>query len=153
MGRRGQAFAKRGDKTGFVQLHEFMQRTEAWQDLGTAPRALYIELKRIYNGSNNGSITLGCRKAGQSLNIGSSVAHRAFQSLEQHGFISRRIDSSFNQKRIAIQWLLTEARNDHSGAQATKEFIRWRREKQKPVPLAAPIVPPKGQNDEIAHSK
>ncbi len=41
-----------------VQLQEWFQRTEAWRTLKPGPRALYIELKRRFNGRNNGKIYL-----------------------------------------------------------------------------------------------
>ena len=51
-----------------LQLQEWFQRTEAWATLKPGPRALYIELKRCFNGSNNGRIFLSYRDAAEALN-------------------------------------------------------------------------------------
>ena len=53
----------------FVQLSEWLQASEAWATLRPGPRALYIELKRRYNGSNNGEIYLSHRDAAEALNV------------------------------------------------------------------------------------
>jgi hypothetical protein len=52
---------KRG--TGLhVQLPEWLQASQAWATLKPGPRALYIEMKRRFNGSNDGRILLSHRK-------------------------------------------------------------------------------------------
>jgi hypothetical protein len=78
--------------------------------------------------------------------MGKSSASRFFIELEEHGFIVSEKLSSFNQKRLSIEWRLTELRNDLSGSLPTKEFARWglergRPKEQKPVPLVERIGP------------
>jgi hypothetical protein len=53
----------------FVQLPEWIMVTEAWATLPVGPRALYVELKRRYNGANNGDILLSHRDAAISLHV------------------------------------------------------------------------------------
>ena len=54
---------KRGSGGKYVQLYEWFLQCESWQSLGVGPRALYVELKRFFNGSNNGAIFLSHRDA------------------------------------------------------------------------------------------
>ena len=56
---------RKGNKgTGrHVQLSEYLQATEAWATLKPGPRALYIELKRRYDGKHSGRIILSQRDA------------------------------------------------------------------------------------------
>ena len=54
-----------------VQLPEWLQASQAWATLKPGPRALYIEMKRRFNGSNNGRILLSHRDAAKAL-----VVHR-----------------------------------------------------------------------------
>ncbi|MCI5040687.1 MAG: hypothetical protein MRY81_13495, partial [Donghicola eburneus] len=80
---------KRGKKGAgrFVQLTEYMQATAAWKDLKPGPRALYVELKRRFNGSNNGEIFLSHRDAAKALNVHPNTVGGYYQALEEHGFI------------------------------------------------------------------
>ena len=59
MGRRNK---KRGNIAPFIKLDMWVQNTLAWRDLGPVARALYIELRARYNGTNNGFIGLGARE-------------------------------------------------------------------------------------------
>ncbi len=70
-----------------VQLPEYLQATEAWATLKPGPRALYIELKRRFNGSNNGRIILSHREAAKALNVHRNTVGPWFAELEARGFI------------------------------------------------------------------
>ena len=124
MGRRNK---KRGNIAPFIKLDMWVQNTLAWRDLGPVARALYIELRARYNGTNNGFIGLGAREAGKALNVSKDTAQRAFVSLSDHGFIRLATPSSFNTNgRKAAEWLLTEDRDDRTGRLPTREFKEWR---------------------------
>ena len=71
-----------------VQLPEYLQATEAWATLKPGPRALYIELKRRFNGTNNGRIILSHREAATALNVHRNTIGSWFATLEERGFIS-----------------------------------------------------------------
>ncbi|MEP3332128.1 hypothetical protein [Sedimentitalea sp.] len=70
-----------------VQLPEWLQASEAWATLPPGPRALYIELKRRYNGTNNGKIILSHRDAASALNVHRNTVGPWFRELEERGFI------------------------------------------------------------------
>lgn len=123
--------SKRRDR--FVKLDHWLQDTDAWQSLGPAPRALYIELARRYNSLNNGEISMSVREAARLLHIAKDTATKAFKELEAKGFIKRNVCGSFNWKlKQATTWILT---NYNLGDElATKEFARWRPQKTKDGP-------------------
>jgi len=109
-----------------VQLPEYLQATRAWANLKVGPRALYIELKRRYNGYNNGSIILSHRGAAEALNVHRNTPGRWFTELERRGFICLEQAPHLGSSGIgkASIWRLTELPSA-DGKPATKEFVSW----------------------------
>ncbi len=66
----------------FVQLPQWVQASDAWATLAPGPRALYIELKRRFNGTNNGAIYLSHRDAAAALNVHRNTVGPWFRELE-----------------------------------------------------------------------
>ena len=124
--------ARGGNKTGrsapkFVQLYYWMQNTEAWATLPPGPRALYVELKRLYNGHNNGAIFLSHRDAAKALNVHRNTVGGWFKALEERGFIVMTKGPYLGPSGVGIAstWALTElATND--GQRATNVFKKWK---------------------------
>lgn len=117
---------RRKGKGHFVQLHEWMMKSQAWAELDVTARAIYVELKRRYDGFNNGRIGLGCREAAEATNVSKSSANRAFDTLLKLGFIRVSKLSGFNVKnRVATQYALTELVDNVTGELPTKDFMRW----------------------------
>jgi hypothetical protein len=120
----------RGGK--FVKLDEYVLRSPARRALTMMERCAYVELKRRYNGTNNGTLGLGCQELADNLGVGRSAAANALAGLERKGFIARQRLSGFNVKnRAATEWRLTEHRNDVNGDLPSKEFMRFDVEKSK----------------------
>ena len=115
-----------------VQLPEWLQASEAWATLKPGPRALYIELKRRYNGSNNGEIFLSYRDAACALNAHRNTVGAWFDELQERGFITLTTPPHLGPSGIgqASKWALEELPTP-DGKPAGKAFMRWR-EKQKP---------------------
>lgn len=121
-----------------VRLPFYLMDTPAWQSLDPVARVIYVELKRRFNGSNNGRICYGVREAAAALRIGKSTAARALTILVDRGFISVALKGTFDRKvRHSSEWLLTEYPPDididhvdgsmlKAGSLATKEFTKWR---------------------------
>jgi hypothetical protein len=147
----------------WVRLAFYLIDSPAWRDLDPTARALYVELKRRFNGKNNGSIGYGIRQAADNLRVGKSTAARAFQSLKEHGFIIPALEGTFNRKsRHSSEWLLTEYPADididdpTTGLRikaydlARKDFARWHivaNSSQQTGPVAGltgPVVGPIG---------
>lgn len=113
-----------------VQLPEWLLATEAWASLKPGPRALYVELKRRFNGHNNGELFLSHRDAAKLLNVGRDTVGRYYSELQDAGFLYQTVGHCLGAsgKGQSAKWALTE--HPLNGASPTKEFIKWR--KQKP---------------------
>jgi hypothetical protein len=109
----------------FVMLPHWLLLSDAYRDLNPVARALLVEVKMMFNGRNNGFIHLGVREAGTRLGVGKNVAERGFDALLEHGFLKLASPSTFDQKRLAREWLLTDERDDRNGTGPTKDFMRW----------------------------
>ncbi|RWN47350.1 MAG: hypothetical protein EOS03_13455 [Mesorhizobium sp.] len=136
---------KRKGKAKFVQIWERMCKTEAWRESSLAEKQLYFELKRKFNGLNNGYIAMSCRQAADLLGIGKSTASRCFATLQERGFIVMAKASAFNMKQHdAAEWALTEVKNDRTGALPTHAYKEWKRPavEKNTVPQQGRHVPP-----------
>ncbi|WP_069298385.1 hypothetical protein [Neptunicoccus sediminis] len=115
-----------------VQLPEWLQASPAWATLKPGPRALYTELKRRFNGVNNGQIILSHRDAALALNVHRNTVGPWFQELQERGFIEMvqapHLGPSGYGK--AAVWSLQELPSAN-GRPAPKAFMGWR-PKEKP---------------------
>lgn len=123
-------FGRGGER--FVQIADWLMKTEAWETMPPGPRALYLELKRHFDGRNNGEIFLSHRDAASALNINRETAGRYFHELEERGFIAETNGHHLGPAGIgqATRYRLTEM--PYAGASATLDFKKWQREKQNP---------------------
>jgi DNA-binding transcriptional MocR family regulator len=119
---------KRGGAGRHVQLPEWLQASEAWQSLKPSPRALYVELKRRYNGGNNGAIFMSHRDAATALNVSRNTVGPWFRELEDKGFIRLTQAPHLGPSGIgqASMWALTELPTKGSKS-PTKDFMSWRK--------------------------
>lgn len=118
--------AKRGGGR-FVHLSEWLQSSEAWATMKPGPRALYIELRRLFNGSNNGDLFLSHREAALAINVNRNTATAYFAELEERGFIRMTVGPHLGPSGIGVasKWALEdEATKD--GKPAGKAFMRWK---------------------------
>ncbi|MFZ3584331.1 hypothetical protein ACOI1H_19520 [Loktanella sp. DJP18] len=111
----------------FVQLPEWLQATEAWATLPPGPRALYIELKRRFNGTNNGDIFLSHRDAAAALAVHRNTVGPWFKTLEERGFIYLTQAPHLGPSGIgqASVWGLDEEATP-DGKPARKSFTKFR---------------------------
>lgn len=120
-------------KSKFVMLNHWLLDSLAWKSLGVGPRALYMELKRKFNGSNNGDVFLSQRDAAKALNCDKDTAGRYFAQLVSVGFICKTQNGYLGPsgRGLAAKWALTE---EPVGSQLpTKDFMR------KPVGIQNPV--------------
>ena len=121
-------------KDRFVMLDYWLLESDAWRALSHGARSLYIEVRQRYNGQNNGRISFSVREAAKKLRVGKDTAAKWFRELEEKGFLRARQRGSFSyKKRHATEWLVTA--EPYNGERATKDFMRWKPEKQNPVLL------------------
>jgi DNA-binding transcriptional regulator YhcF (GntR family) len=144
----GKATAPNGRSVGksrFVMLYKFMTSCPAYCSLSNNARALYIELKLLFNGSNNGDLFMSVRDAAASINVSVGTASKTLNELQEKGFIRPKKRGSFHLKlRHATTWILTEV--DYCGTPPTKDFMRWhcQAKKQNPVSNGDNLVSPFG---------
>lgn len=114
-----------------VQLSEMLQSTAAWAELKPGPRALYIELKRRFNGTNNGRIILSHRDAAKALNAHRNTVGSWFSQLEDHGLIAMTQAPHLGPSGIgqAALWALQELPTA-DGKPAQKGFAAWAKKKK-----------------------
>lgn len=117
----------------FVQLPHWLLATEAWRHLSLGARSLYIEFKRRYTGSNNGSLRLSHREAAELLNVHRNTVGQWFRELEDAGFIRMMQGHYLGPSGIgqSALWALDEYSTDTDMKPALKRFVQWR-PKQKP---------------------
>ncbi len=106
----------------FVKLTYPLIESEAWRWLRPISKAVYIELKRRYNGLNNGKISLSQSEAAHILKASKSSISRALKQLETHGFI-KLIKKGYFTGRMASEYALTDEQLD--GYPPTREWRRW----------------------------
>ena len=111
----------------FIQLEHWVYDSPAFQSLKPGPRAIYVELKRQFNGHNNGNIFLSQRVAGKAANIGRDTVGKYLAELVAKGFIVKTMGHYLGPVGVgqAAKWALTELPLD--GAPATKEFMAWKK--------------------------
>lgn len=128
----------------YCQMYEWFQNSVAWQHANVYERSLYLELKRRYDGKNNGDIPFSHREAQAALGCSNKPVAAAFIGLQAKGFIKARVRGSFNWKVAkagqvhgrSTRWEITELPLDVpirvlSGG--TKDFMKWRPEEKMPV--------------------
>lgn len=91
----------------YVQIKGWELETPAFKALRPNEVRIYLEMRSIYNGSNNGKIHMSTRRAGEVCHKTSSTGKRALDRLIALGFIRIRRHSSFDQKRYAREYELT----------------------------------------------
>lgn len=144
---------RRGRAGKHVQLHEWFQQSEAWATLKPGPRALYIELKRRFNGHNNGRIVLSHRDAAAALNVHRNTISPWLEELRERGLIRMTQGPCLGPSGIgqSAHWALEEEPTDDMKP-AGKAFMRWRQaqnprtEKRTPRPSQCDAGEPQRAN-------
>jgi hypothetical protein len=112
----------------FAPLYHYMTNTEAWRSLSAQDRAVFEELRLLFNGSNNGRIGLSVRSASDRANISKDTAAKSFKNLEERGFIECVTLGGFSRKDPhASEWRLSHLRCNVSDMPPTQAFRKWTR--------------------------
>ncbi len=114
-----------------VRFYHWELKSAAFRSPSLAARCVLIELKALYNGSNNGSLFLSAREAAKRVGIGKTLAWEALHELQEKGFIRAVQRGSFSWKTGARRgdatcWLLTEHPPGAEMGVGTKEFMAWK---------------------------
>ncbi len=114
----------------FVMLESWLLRSDAYRSLKALPRAVYTELKRRFNGRNNGDISLSLREIVGELRCSKTSASNALKELVEKGLIRQNQPGSFHYKLPhAPTWILTEL--PFEDEPATKDFLYWKVSKKE----------------------
>jgi hypothetical protein len=114
----------------FAMLYWYMLDSQGWHDLSVVARCAYVELARLYDGSNNGQLAMSARNLGARLGRSSPTAARALRELEDAGFIKVMRLGTFSRKdRLASEYRLNPFRCD---VDADPPDRRWNNQKWQP---------------------
>lgn len=121
----------------FAAIYFWEMDLDAYRHLSVYGRALLLEFRRKFNGSNNGDIAMSVRDAARLLRCNKNTAFKALRELEDKGWIRAAATGSFHWKaeaggrkfRAATTWRIT---NQPIGlgtdTKETKEYVKWKPE-------------------------
>lgn len=102
---------------------------EAYQELGPNDIAVYLALRRRYNGRNNGQISFSACEAGRACRKSRSTGNRSLLRLQKFGFLYLHF---FGQPGRASQYELTALALEECSPFEIKTgrclFLDWKRE-------------------------
>lgn len=107
---------------GFVALPYSVIDSPGYRATTSNSKAVFVQINRLYNGSNNGLLAVSSRMVGGLLNISHSSVARALRELVNCGLIRQTKASSFSQKRVAAEYRLTHKPCDKTHSPATMEY-------------------------------
>lgn len=106
----------------YAKVYYRMLSSPAWRSLKGGDIKLYFELRRRFNGRNNGEIILSRSEACKLLKMGNTQAQNGFKRLEDLGFVKVARRGGFI-GRQANQYILTE--KPYKGNHPTNDWRRW----------------------------
>lgn len=133
---------RKTDKTGRSADEQYwnvpfpLARSDAFRQLPGACLKVFIELRCRYNGSNNGKLTLSLDEAARLLCLSKSTVKRAFEILEERGFLKLRVRGKWYGRK-ASEWIVTML--PLNGVPPTNEWKQW--QPKKPLREARKSVP------------
>lgn len=97
---------KRSQEGQYVPLSYAQLKSPAWRSLSGAAVKLWCELHTRYNGGNNGSLALSFKEAADALGMGKASIQRAYNELQDKGFIELMAQGNWYHRK-AHEWRLT----------------------------------------------
>ena len=113
----------RNDTEQYLGISYVMAHSPAFRSLSGAALKVWIELRTRFNGWNNGRITLSWDEAARILHMGKTTIGRAFDELEEKGFIVMTKRGQWY-GRMASEWAVTDRQLD--GHLPTNAWKNWR---------------------------
>jgi hypothetical protein len=129
--RRTNATGRSKAVSAHVRFYWWELESAAYRSLCPVARCVLLELKALYNGTNNGSLFLSAREAGRRVGVGKSKAWEALRDLQMRGIIRPAVKGGFSWKTgsrrgDATAWILTEFPIGNEKGVGTREFMRWK---------------------------
>ena len=125
----GKGRSKRGPP--FVPIPYEMAQSDAWRSLSGAAVKVYVELRSRFNGGNNGDLSVSMNEAKRLLHMGKATASRAFDELEEKGFIDKIRAGQWYGKQ-ATTWAVSD--RPHGNNPPTYRWRDWPAKKDSSVP-------------------
>lgn len=122
--------SKRNSEGQYLPLPYAQLKSPAWRSLSGAAVRVWLELHTRFNGSNNGSVRLSYAEAAEALGIGKATAQRAFQQLQDRGFLVLAREGNWYHRQ-AHEWRLTTKpmRTPKGHSAPTNDWREWQPEK------------------------
>jgi hypothetical protein len=125
--------SRKDEISAHVRFYWWELRSPAFRSLSPVARCVLLELKALYNGSNNGTLFLSAREAGRRVSVGKTKAWEALRELQDKGFIRVVERGAFSWKTAsrpgdATAWLLTEFPPGAEKGVGSRDFMRWKGE-------------------------
>ena len=114
-----------------MSLRNELLVSPSWRSLSGSAVKYYLELRREFNGRNNGSLHLSYEQASQRLHMGSHTVARVQEELAEKGLI-RLVSRGGYRQRVAATWALTD--EAVPPIVATYEYRKW-------TPKSKPSLP------------
>jgi hypothetical protein len=141
-----------GGDAQHVRIYRFELLSPAYRSLSVGARALLIEVRALFNGSNNGELFLSVREAARRLDCDKDYAAKLFAELRDRGFIRPSVLGAFNVKATsgkgrATCWILTD-QPVGTATTGTKDYMHWQRpadgKNKSRSPMKGHLVPGEG---------
>jgi len=109
----------------FVALPHRVIDSPGYRATSPIARAVLIEVQRLYDGKNNGSLALSVRLIAQRTNVSKDTASRAINELVNCGLLRLVKASSFSQKKTAAEYRLTHLMCNVTLSMASQEYLTY----------------------------
>ena len=113
---------KRKSQERFVALPYNMLNSNAYIDLSNHAVRIFIELKKRFNGSNNGEIFLSLREAQKICNSGFDTVRKSIHELITNGFIEYKKKGLPRQRKASTFYLTCEKYNNKEAKNSWKDY-------------------------------
>lgn len=92
----------------FTALPSHITKSEAFKACNAHAKVIWFKIMELYNGSNNGEISLSVRQAGEYAGCSPNYAGKHINQLIEVGLIDRTMKTGFTSgKRLACTYALT----------------------------------------------
>lgn len=112
----------------FLQLYDCLTGSPAWRFLSGSAKGLFIDIARLYNGTNNGYITYANRTAQKHFKMSPCTVQKALNELTEKGFIEPVKKGVY--KGNATEWRITCFKDDRTGAPPTNEWQQYQNDEK-----------------------
>lgn len=119
---------KRGQ---YMPIPYVMAHSPAWRSLHGNAVKVYVELRSRYNGKNNGDLSLSLGEAQKLLGMGKSSAARAFEELQDKGFIWKTSSGHWYGRKAATYAVTDQPFDGHPATNAWQNWHKRNSEKNR----------------------